>query len=167
MTQKRVRRRSQSSSRSERSDSRPERSGSSRSSFPRSEHAESQTARQPSAQKRASTTQLRERHNHAWAEPSASELSNSSQNWLTDLIQQDAPLRNNSTLVLMYGPFQAEMGSATNQGVASWLRDCVRKHGIPSLVRFDYRHRAQVYRRDQFQPWLEPLLNQLPSQEVS
>ncbi|HIK13696.1 MAG TPA: hypothetical protein IGS53_00090 [Leptolyngbyaceae cyanobacterium M33_DOE_097] len=77
---------------------------------------------------------------------------------LTSLIEQDAPLRNHTGLVLMYGPFQAEMHPDHGQGVASWLRDCVRKHGIPSLMRFDYRHRVQVFRRDQFQPWIEPLL---------
>jgi hypothetical protein len=61
----------------------------------------------------------------------------------------------------MYGPFQAEMVPQEGQGVASWLKECVRKHGIPSLVRFDYRHRAQIYRRDQFQPWLEPLISKV------
>ncbi len=77
---------------------------------------------------------------------------------LASLIEQDAPLRRNNTLVLMYDPFQAEM-AANSQGVASWLRDCIRKHGIPSLIRFDYRQKAQIFRRDQFQYCLEPLLN--------
>ncbi len=77
---------------------------------------------------------------------------------LTALIEQDAPLKSHTGLVLMYGPFQAEMHSDQGQGVASWLRDCVRKHGIPSLMRLDYRHRVQVFRRDQFQSWLEPLM---------
>lgn len=81
---------------------------------------------------------------------------------LTNLIERDAPLQAHSTLVLMYGPFQAEMIPDEGQGVASWLKECVRKHGIPSLLRFDYRRRAQVFRRDQFQPWLEPLLPQIP-----
>jgi hypothetical protein len=80
---------------------------------------------------------------------------------LTSLIERDAPLQANSVLVLMYGPFQAEMVPQEGQGVASWLKECVRKHGIPSLVRFDYRHRAQIYRRDQFQPWLEPLISKV------
>jgi hypothetical protein len=77
---------------------------------------------------------------------------------LSHLIAQDAPLQTHSQLVLMYGPFQAEMLPEANQGVASWLKDCVRKHGLPSLVRFDYRRKAQIFRRDQFQPWLDPLL---------
>ena len=81
---------------------------------------------------------------------------------LTSLIERDAPLQAHSMLVLMYGPFQAEMVPEEGQGVASWLRECVRKHGIPSLLRFDYRRRAQVFRRDQFQPWLETLLTQMP-----
>lgn len=85
------------------------------------------------------------------------------QNRLVSLIAQDAPLQTHSTLVLMYGPFQAEMSSAQGQGVASWLRDCVKKHGLPSLVRFDYRRRAQIFRRDQFQSWLEPLATQVAS----
>jgi hypothetical protein len=82
---------------------------------------------------------------------------------LMKLIEQDAPLRHHSGLVLMYGPFQAEMATDQSIGVASWLRECVRKHGLPSLVRYDHRHRAQVFRRDQFQPWLEPMLTKLSS----
>ncbi|MGI0487860.1 hypothetical protein ACN4EK_20660 [Pantanalinema rosaneae CENA516] len=85
------------------------------------------------------------------------------QSRLLTLIAQDAPLQTHSTLLLMYGPFQAEMLPEHKQGVASWLRDCVRKHGLPSLVRFDYRHRAQIFRRDQFQSWLEPLVSQAAS----
>lgn len=77
---------------------------------------------------------------------------------LTKLIEQDSPLLTNSQLVLMYGPFQTEMLPEAGQGVASWIKDCLRKHGLPSLVRFDYRRRAQIFRRDQFQPWLEPLM---------
>jgi hypothetical protein len=88
--------------------------------------------------------------------------SSSSAHSLTSLIERDAPLQDHSVLVLMYGPFQAEMLPQAGKGVASWLKDCVRQHGIPSLVRFDYRRRAQIYRRDQFQPWLEPLLTGLP-----
>ncbi len=82
---------------------------------------------------------------------------------LTSLIERDAPLQSHSSLVLMYGPFQAEMMPQAGQGVASWLKECVHRHGIPSLVRFDYRHRAQIFRRDQFQPWLESLLAKVPS----
>jgi hypothetical protein len=77
---------------------------------------------------------------------------------LPRLIDMDAPLSSHSTLVLMYGPFQAEMKSEAGQGVATWIKDCLGKHGLPSLVRFDHRHRAQIYRRDEFQSWLEPLM---------
>jgi hypothetical protein len=79
---------------------------------------------------------------------------------LTKLIEQDAPLFTHSQLVLMYGPFQTEMAPEAGQGVASWMKDCIRQYGLPSLVRFDYRRRAQIFRRDQFQPWLEPLMEQ-------
>jgi hypothetical protein len=77
---------------------------------------------------------------------------------LPRLIEQDALLQTNTQIVLMYGPFQAELLPEAGQGVASWLRDCVRKHGLPSLLRFDYRRKAQIFRRDQFAPWLEPLM---------
>jgi hypothetical protein len=77
---------------------------------------------------------------------------------LPRLIDMNAPLSSHSTLVLMYGPFQAEMKSEAGQGVATWIKDCLTKHGLPSLVRFDHRHRAQIYRRDEFQSWLEPLM---------
>lgn len=83
---------------------------------------------------------------------------------LTKLIEQDAPLFTHSQLVLMYGPFQTEMAPEADQGVASWMKDCIRKYGLPSLVRFDYRRRAQVFRRDQFQPWLEPLMDPMMDQ---
>lgn len=83
---------------------------------------------------------------------------------LTRLIEQDAPLFTHSQLVLMYGPFQTEMAPEAGQGVASWMRDCIRKYGLPSLVRFDYRRRAQIFRRDQFQPWLEPLIDPVMDQ---
>lgn len=79
---------------------------------------------------------------------------------LTRLIEQDAPLFSHSHLVLMYGFFQAEMAPEASQGVASWIRDCIRQYGLPSLVRFDSHRRAQIFRRDQFQPWLEPLMDQ-------
>lgn len=80
--------------------------------------------------------------------------------YLTRLIEEDAPLFNNSHLVLMYGPFQADMPSESGQGVATWLRGCLRQHGLPSLVRFDQRQRAQVFRRDQFQPWFDSLMDE-------
>jgi hypothetical protein len=76
---------------------------------------------------------------------------------LVRLIEQDAPLFGRSQLVLMYGPFQAEMPSEAG-GVATWIKSCLNKHGIPSLVRFDDRRCAQVFRRDQFQPWVEHLI---------
>jgi hypothetical protein len=79
-------------------------------------------------------------------------------NSLARLIEQDAPLRGRSQLVLMYGPFQAEMPTEAGQGVATWIQSCLRQHGIPSLVRFDDRRYAQVFRRDQFQPWVEHLM---------
>jgi hypothetical protein len=76
---------------------------------------------------------------------------------LVRLIEQDAPLYGRTQLVLMYGPFQAEM-PAEAIGVATWLKSCLRQHGIPSLVRFDDRRYAQVFRRDQFQPWVQHLI---------
>lgn len=117
---------------------------------------------------RVSTTQrevtktLRERVSREDTEVRMASQARSAHPSLTNLIERDAPLQAHSTLVLMYGPFQAEMIPEEGQGVASWLKECVRKHGIPSLLRFDYRRRAQVFRRDQFQPWLEPLLTQVP-----
>jgi hypothetical protein len=74
------------------------------------------------------------------------------------LIEQDAPLQGRTQLVLMYGPFQAEMPATSGQGVATWLKHCLKQHGIPSLLRFDDRRCAQVFRRDQFEPWLESLM---------
>ncbi len=94
---------------------------------------------------------------HQWGESNRSRPANTKTS-LTKLIEQDAPLQTNSQLVLMYGPFQTEMLPEAGQGVASWIKDCLRKHGLPSLVRFDYRRRAQIFRRDEFQPWLEPLI---------
>lgn len=134
MTQQRVRRRSQSTP---------------------SSKSNSQSAKT----RRNSEATHRERRNPAWSELRNQDSPGSTATFLTNLIEQDAPLKTHSTLVLMYGPFQAEMAAENGQGVASWLRDCVHKHGLPSLVRFDYRHRAQVFRRDQFQPWLEPFLS--------
>lgn len=63
----------------------------------------------------------------------------------------------NGLLILMYGSFQTEMTPQATQGVGSWLKERVQKHGLPSLVRFGNRRRAQVFCRDQFQAWLEPL----------
>jgi hypothetical protein len=91
-----------------------------------------------------------------WAE-SRPRHARSTSSSLVRLIEQDAPLFGRSQLVLMYGPFQAEMPSET-VGVATWIKSCLRQHGIPSLVRFDDRRYAQVFRRDQFQPWVEHLI---------
>lgn len=101
-----------------------------------------------------------ERRHPAGRDFRGQDSSRTAANFLSRLIEQNAPLTTHTSLVLMYGPFQAEMGSGDRQGVASWLQDCVRKHGLPSLVRFDHRQRAQIFRRDQFQPLLEPLLRQ-------
>lgn len=111
----------------------------------------------PSARRdAASTSGSRDRFRPHWADRESAHHS-SALSSLTQLIERDVPLQSNTALVLMYGPFQAEMSGSSQQGVASWLRDCIRQHGMPSLVRFDYRHRAQVLRRDQFQPWLDSL----------
>jgi hypothetical protein len=107
----------------------------------------------------ASVRQRSDRPAQKWAEsPSRNAHRSSHHPNLTKLIEQDSPLQTHTQLVLMYGPFQTEMLPEANQGVASWIKDCLRKHGLPSLVRFDYRRRAQIFRRDQFQPWLEPLM---------
>ena len=115
-----------------------------------------------SAAQREMTKTLRAHVSREDSEVRMARQSRSSHPSLASLIERNAPLQANSMLVLMYGPFQAEMVPDDGQGVASWLTDCVRKHGIPSLLRFDYRRRAQVFRRDQFQPWLESLLTQTP-----
>ena len=115
-----------------------------------------------STAQREMTKTLRARVSREDSEVRMASQSRSAHPSLTSLIERDAPLQAHSMLVLMYGPFQAEMIPEEGQGVASWLKECVRKHGIPSLLRFDYRRRAQVFRRDQFQPWLEPLMTTLP-----
>ena len=104
-----------------------------------------------------SELQSESRPSQHWEESNRSRPANTKIS-LTKLIEQDSPLQTNSQLVLMYGPFQTEMLPEAGQGVASWIKDCLRKHGLPSLVRFDYRRRAQIFRRDEFQPWLEPLI---------
>lgn len=78
--------------------------------------------------------------------------------YLTKLIERDAPLRSDSLLVLMYGPFQAEMSPETGKGIGSWLKEQVARNGLPSLVRFGSHRRAQVFRLDQLQPMLESLM---------
>ena len=104
-----------------------------------------------------SELQSESRPSQQWEESNRSRPANTKIS-LTKLIEQDSPLQTNSQLVLMYGPFQTEMLPEAGQGVASWIKDCLHKHGLPSLVRFDYRRRAQIFRRDEFQPWLEPLI---------
>lgn len=89
MTQKRVRRRSQSSPRF------------------------SQPVPPASRPQQAAPPQ--ERRNLQWGERWSPEFARSP---LASLIEQDAPLNSNNTLVLMYDPFQAEM-AADSQGVAS------------------------------------------------
>ncbi len=107
---------------------------------------------------RDSNQPVRESLSQKWHElRTSSREPSSALNDFTHLIERDAPLQTHAALVLMYGPFQAEMQADKGQGVASWLRECVSKHGIPSLVRFDYRRRAQIFRRDQFESWLEPM----------
>ena len=111
-------------------------------------------------QRRQSERSPGERRPANWRDLRGQDASRAAASFLSHLIEQNAPLNTHTSLVLMYGPFQAEMGSSNRQGVASWLQECVRKHGLPSLVRFDHRQRAQVFRRDQFQSLLEPLLSQ-------
>ncbi len=112
----------------------------------------------PNQSKRVSSRPQSHRFSQEWAEPKSSSLADSIQASLTQLIEHDAPLNNHNSLVLMYGPFQAAMSTEQGQGVATWLRECICKHGFPSLMRFDYGRRAQIFRRDQIQVWLEPLL---------
>jgi hypothetical protein len=98
------------------------------------------------------------RTERAWTEGRSRQSSRPTPTNLVRLIEQDAPLRGRSQLVLMYGPFQAEMPTEAGEGVATWLKSCLSLHGIPSLVRFDDRRAAQVFRRDQFQPWVAHLM---------
>ncbi len=99
----------------------------------------------------------RSRTEHGWAESRSRQARPVPTN-LVRLIEQDAPLRGRSQLVLMYGPFQAEMPTEAGKGVATWLKSCLNEYGIPSLVRYDNRRSAQVFRRDQFQPWVTHLM---------
>lgn len=108
--------------------------------------------------------QNRVRRNHSrvskdkqWTEVHNLIHNNAPQANLARLIMQDAPLQAHTLLVMMYGPFQAEMLPEEGSGIASWIQERIRRHGLPSLIRFGYRHRAQVFRRDQFQALLEPL----------
>jgi hypothetical protein len=126
----------------------------------RSEEGQSESTRPDSFQSESSRSERprreRFRTEHQWAE-SRQRHSYTAYTPLVRLIEQDAPLFGRSQLVLMYGPFQAEMPTEA-LGVATWLKACLRQHGIPSLVRFDDRRSAQVFRRDQFQPWVEHLI---------
>ena len=130
--------------------------------FRRDQSTQSNTAQSSAKPGYTRSKALRENLKRELTDPPPTKQPRSTYLSLTSLIESDAPLQANSVLVLMYGPFQAEMVPQEGQGVASWLRECVRKHGIPSLLRFDYRHRAQIYRRDEFQSWLEPLMTQIP-----
>ena len=128
-----------------------------------SSHRRSQSTANP-VNRRESSRSDRESLSQKWQELRTSNREPSTAfKDFTHLIERDAPLQTNAALVLMYGPFQAEMQADRGQGVASWLRECVSKHGIPSLVRFDYRRRAQIFRRDQFESWLEPMMVKVPS----
>jgi len=125
---------------------------------------ESKLESNPASKSRREAGQsVRKRLSREWTESSVSQQAHVGQSSLVQLIEQDAPLQNRHVLVLMYGPFQAEMSAAQGQGVGSWLRDCVRKHGLPSLLRFDQGRRALIFRQDQLQSWLEPLLANVSS----
>ncbi len=78
-------------------------------------------------------------------------------NGLPQLIEQDAPLQSRSQLIMMYDRFQAEMPTGS-LGVGSWIRQFIDEHGLPSLIRFGQSNRLRVFRRDEFQPWFEPLM---------
>lgn len=95
--------------------------------------------------------------NNQWTEVHSSIQHNTPQGNLATLIARDAPLQAHTLLVMMYERFQAEMLPESDYGVASWMQERIRQHGLPSLIRFGRRHRAQVFRRDQFQALLEPL----------
>ncbi|WP_218080447.1 hypothetical protein [Anthocerotibacter panamensis] len=77
---------------------------------------------------------------------------------LPQLIARNAPLESGSLLVLMYERAQAQMNPGDKQGVGSWIKESLDKHGLPSLIRFGRRDRATVLRRDEFIQWFEPLL---------
>ncbi|MBD2101340.1 hypothetical protein [Leptolyngbya sp. FACHB-261] len=79
-------------------------------------------------------------------------------NGLPQLIEQDAPLQSRSQLIMMYDRFQAEMPIQGSLGVGSWIRQFLQEHGLPSLIRFGQSNRLRVFRRDEFQPWFEPLM---------
>lgn len=85
---------------------------------------------------------------------------NSPKSPLARLIRDDAPLQSNNLLVLMYGPFQAEMSPGPHQGIRSWILTQMAEHGFPSLVRFGRRDRPSVYRRDEFAPWITPMMDE-------
>ncbi|AGY60394.1 hypothetical protein [Gloeobacter kilaueensis] len=75
---------------------------------------------------------------------------------LPRLMREDAPLQASNTLVLMFGPHQAELSPSSRQGVRSWILAQIAQNGLPSLVRFGRRDRPSVYRRDEFVVWLTP-----------
>ncbi|WP_287127891.1 hypothetical protein [Candidatus Cyanaurora vandensis] len=77
---------------------------------------------------------------------------------LPNLIAHNAPLTSGSLLVLMYERLQFQMSPTERQGVGSWIKECVDKHGLPSLIRFGHRDRATVFRKDEFTQWFTPLM---------
>jgi len=76
---------------------------------------------------------------------------------LPQLIARNATLEAGLLLVLMYEQGQVQMND--RQGVASWLKETLDKHGMPSLIRFGRKDRATVLRRDEFIAWFTPFLN--------
>ncbi len=150
-----VQRHSHRSSRAQRPISK--RSDSTKQSGPRIASSPSSTPPVPSDNPRSDNLRSdSSRTERQWAE-SRQRYTRTASTPLVRLIEQDAPLYGRTQLVLMYGPFQAEM-PAEAIGVATWLKACLSQHGIPSLVRFDDRRYAQVFRRDQFQPWVQHLI---------
>ncbi|GAB4214540.1 MAG: hypothetical protein OHK0012_12800 [Synechococcales cyanobacterium] len=77
---------------------------------------------------------------------------------LPRLVAENAPLPARQQLLLMYSHFQADMPNDGQTPVATWLQGYVREHGLPSLLRFGPRHKPQVFRKDEFKAWLQPLL---------
>lgn len=73
---------------------------------------------------------------------------------LSRLIRDNAPLKSNNQLLLMYGSFQSEMPADGKTGITTWLKNHIGSYGIPSLIRFGPRSRPRVLRKDEFLRWL-------------
>ncbi|MEO0803243.1 MAG: hypothetical protein AAFY57_13310 [Cyanobacteria bacterium J06642_2] len=73
---------------------------------------------------------------------------------LSRLIRDNAPLKSNSQLLLMYGNFQSEMPADGKTGITTWLKNHIGHYGVPSLIRFGPRSRPRVLRKDEFLHWL-------------